>query len=135
MRHFRSIDHIGYAVRDIEKTALYYVAAWWNLSEIMEEKVQHTKIAFLKKEGFQRIELVSPLGDGIPSPVDNVLQKNGCTTYHVCYTVDNINDAVDELYDEGFKPLFEPVESIAMEGKKICYLFHLHVGLIEIVEE
>lgn len=59
----------------------------------------------------------------------------GCTTYHVCYVVDDIEEAVEDLYDEGFKPLFEPVGSVAMNNRKICYLFHLHIGLIELVSE
>lgn len=133
MKHLLKIDHIGYAVRDINKTAQYYIDAGWILSEVFDEEVQQSKIAFLTKEGFTKIELVAPLIEGSPSPVDTILQKIGCSTYHVCYVVEDIEQAVEDLFDEGFKPLFEPVESIAMEGHQICYLYHLHVGLIEIV--
>ena len=73
MKHLLKMDHIGYAVRDIEKSAALYVSAGWNLSPIYEELVQHAKIAFLTKPGMNTIELVSPLvGD---SPVDNILRK------------------------------------------------------------
>ncbi len=133
MKHLKSINHIGYAVRDIKMTAKYYVDAGWNLSEIFNEEVQQVQIAFLTKEGFPKIELVAPLKEDVPSPVDNYLQKIGCGTYHVCYDVDDIDQAVEDLFDEGFKPLFEPIESVAMAGHKICYLFHLHLGLIELV--
>ena len=133
MKHFLRINHIGYAVKDIKKTAQYYTEAGWTLSEIFEEDVQQTKIAFLEKKGFTTIELVAPLKDGVPSPVDNILQKIGCSTYHVCYDVEDMEQAVEDLFDEGFKPLFKPVESIAMSGHQICYLYHLHIGLIELV--
>ena len=133
MKHLKSVNHIGYAVRDIQKTAQYYLDAGWQLSEIYEEEVQHAKIAFLTKDGFQKIELVAPLKEGEISPVDTYLQKIGCCTYHVCYDVDDIEQAVEDLFDEGFKPLFEPVESVAMDNHQICYLYHLHVGLIELV--
>lgn len=133
MKNLKKINHIGYAVRDINKTAQYYMDAGWELSKIYEEEVQHTRIAFLTKEGFPTIELVAPLKDCDPSPVDNILQKIGCSTYHICYDVEDIEQAVDDLFDEGFKPLFEPVESVAMENHRICYLYHQHVGLIELV--
>ena len=133
MKHFLKVNHIGYAVRDISKTAKYYIEAGWTLSEIFEEEIQQTKIAFLTKDGFTTIELVAPLKEGSPSPVDNILQKLGCSTYHICYDVEDIEQAVEDLFDEGFKPLFEPVESVAMDGHQICYLYHLHVGLIELV--
>jgi len=133
MKHFLGINHIGYAVRDINKTARYYLDAGWTLSEIFEEDVQQAKIAFLTKEGFTKIELVAPLKEGIPSPVETILQKIGCATYHVCYDVEDIEQTVEDLFDEGFRPLFDPVESVAMDGHLICYLYHLHVGLIELV--
>ncbi len=133
MKHLLRVNHVGYAVRDINKTAQYYLDAGWKMSEIFEEEVQHTRIAFLTKDGFPAIELVASLKEGEPSPVDTILQKIGCSTYHVCYDVDDIEQAVEDLFDEGFKPLFEPVPSVAMDGHKICYLYHLHVGLIEIV--
>lgn len=133
MKHLLRINHVGYAIRDINKTAQYYLDAGWQMSEIFKEEVQHTQIAFLTKDGFPAIELVAPLKEGEPSPVDTILQKIGCSTYHVCYDVDDIEQAVEDLFDEGFKPLFEPVPSVAMDGHEICYLHHLHVGLIELV--
>lgn len=133
MKHLKSINHIGYAVRDISKSASVYTSAGWFLSPIFNEEVQGTKIAFLTKENFPTIELVAPLEEGVSSPVDNYLEKVGCSTYHVCYDVDDIEQAVEDLFDEGFKPLFMPVESVAMSGHKICYLYHMNVGLIELV--
>lgn len=131
MKHLIEMDHIGYAVKDIEKSAALYVEAGWELSPIFEEQVQHAKIAFLKKPGMTTIELVSPLvGD---SPVDNILRTQGVAPYHICYVVEDIMQAVEDLYEEGFKPLFMPVESNAMENRKICYLYHLDVGYIELV--
>ena len=131
MKNLLEIDHIGYAVRDIQITASYYRKAGWTMSEIFEENVQHARIAFLKKAGMVTIELVAPL-EG-KSPVDNVLNNSGVSPYHICYVVDDIMQAVEELYEEGFKPLFMPVESVAMENRKICYLYHLDVGTIELV--
>lgn len=128
-----SIDHIGYAVRDINETAAPYVAAGWMLSEIYNEEVQHAKIAFLTKPGMTTIELVSP-HEG-PSPVDEFLEQGGVQPYHICYVVEDIMAALEALHEEDFMPLFWPVESVAMHDKKICYLYNKNVGLIEIVEK
>ena len=133
MKHLLSVSHIGYAVKDIQQTAHLYVDAGWHMSKIYEEEVQNTKIAFLDKEGFPTIELVSPLNE-TKSPVDCYLSNNGVSPYHICYNVDDIDQAVEDLYEENFKPLFMPVESVAMANRKICYLHHMELGLIEIVE-
>lgn len=131
MKHLLSIDHIGYAVRDIAETAAPYIAAGWTLSEVFNEEVQHAKIAFLTKPGMTTIELVSPL-DG-KSPVDRFLENGGVQPYHICYVVEDIWEAVEELHNEGFVPFFMPVPSVAMNNREICYLYHDDVGVVEIV--
>lgn len=133
MKNFIAIDHVGYAVRDIMTTAQPYIDAGWQLSEIFEEQVQRTKIAFLTRPGFTTIELVSPL-DG-PSPVDKFLEQGGTQPYHICYTVEDVMDSVEALHEENFMPLFWPVESVAMDNRMICYLYNENVGLIEIVNK
>lgn len=134
MKHLKSLNHIGYAVKEIATPLKHYLDAGWTASDVYEETVQNTKIVFLTKAGFPTIELVSPL-NGTPSPVDNVLKKNGNSPYHICYDVDNIDQAVEDLYEEGFNPLFMPVASVAMDNHKICYLQHKELGIIEIVED
>lgn len=134
MKHLLKLDHIGYAVSDIEKTASHYVDAGWELSEVYDEVVQNARIAFLTKQGFPTIELVAP-GSGEKAPVSSILKKSGVTPYHMCYEVDDIFQAMEDLYEEGFVPLFMPVESVAMHGRKICYLTSLDVGTIEIVSQ
>jgi methylmalonyl-CoA/ethylmalonyl-CoA epimerase len=124
--------HIGYAVKEIAVTADYYIRAGWSLSELQIDTIQNTEIAFLSKVGFPLIEFVAPVNDS--SPVVKILEKSGVTTYHICYEVDDINIAVYELRKQKFILLFKPVEAIALNNHKICYLFNKDVGLIELVE-
>lgn len=125
--------HIGYAVKDILLTAEYYLKVGWNISDIQEDSIQNTKIAFLSRAGFPLIELVAPIDD--KSPIVKTLEKVGVTTYHVCYEVDDIDIAVLNLKKQRFLPLFRPVEAIALENRKICYLYNKDVGLIELVNK
>ena len=133
MKYLMQMDHIGYAVHDIGQTAEPYLKGGWTLSEVFDEKVQNARIAFLTKPGMMKIELVAPL-EG-KSPVDHVLEVQGVAPYHVCYVVEDIMSAVEDLFEEGFRPLFLPVPSVAMENRKICYLYHIDVGTIELVSK
>lgn len=133
MKHLQKLDHIGYAVNDIAATSRHYTAAGWTLSDIMDEPAQNVKVAFLTRKGFQTIELVMPGGNG-KDPVTQVLKRSGVNPYHLCYEVDDIEKAAEDLYEEGFVPLFMPIEAVAMGGRKICYMCSLEVGTIELVE-
>lgn len=128
-----SFHHIGYAVKDIDATAQFYLKTGWEKSDTVLDPTQNTYIAFLSREGFPTIELVAPVDE--QSPICNTLKKNGVGTYHVCYSVPNIEEAVLELRSQRFMPLFQPVEAVAINNHRICYLMHPQVGLIELVEE
>ena len=147
-----TFHHIGYAVKSIAKTAARYVDAGYTQSEVIYDPIQQTNIAFLTKNGCPRIELVEGVyyaenkdvantpprvanGDKTVGVVQNILQKVGVSPYHVCYEVKNIEEAIMELRKQRDLQLCKPVEAVAIDNKKICYLMHPEVGLIEIVEQ
>lgn len=125
--------HIGYAVRSITETAAFYTCAGWELSDIQIDPEQNTYIAFLTREGFPLMELVAPVDNN--SPINDTLKKMGVTSYHICYEVPNIDEAIRDLRLKRFMLLFKPVNAIALGNKKIGYLMHPSVGLIELVEK
>jgi len=125
--------HIGYAVKDIIKTAEFYLSAGWRLTEIQNDLIQNTKIAFLIKKEMPLIELVAPISE--TSPITSTLEKSGITPYHICYEVDNIEKSIHKLKNLRFLELFEPVKAIAFDNRKICYLYNRDVGLIEILNK
>ncbi len=69
------------------------------------------------------------------SPVYNILKKVGVSAYHFCYEVDNLQNSIEELEAKDFRLLVEPVGAIAFDNRKICFLYHLDAGLIELLEQ
>jgi methylmalonyl-CoA/ethylmalonyl-CoA epimerase len=128
-----NFHHIGYAVNDISITAEYYVRGGWVLSDVYIDLTQNAKIAFLFKDDFPLIELVAPINEN--SPVIKTLDKMGVTSYHICYEVDNIEQSIKTLKELHFVLLSKPVDAIALENRKICYLYHSHIGLVELLNK
>ncbi len=124
--------HIGVATNNIDNTAQYYIKAGYKKTETVYDSVQNVNICFLEKKGMPTIELLEPVDE--KSPVYKIIKNLGVTPYHCCYKVTNIDIAVSELRHKKYVVLFKPVEAIAMENHKICFLFNKEVGLIEIVE-
>lgn len=125
--------HIGIATDCIEKTAEYYLEAGYTMTGKTYDLIQDVNIVFLTKDGMPMIELLEP--GSVHSPVSKTLEKSGVSPYHMCYSVDNMDEAVKELKKKRFLPLFRPVQAVALENKKICFLFNKEVGLIELVEK
>ncbi len=87
--------HIGFAVNDIEKVKPEYVAGGYVVSETVIEPIQKVYVAYACREGFPTVELLQPLDE--TSPIVKILAKNGPTPYHICYAVDDIDEAMQEL--------------------------------------
>lgn len=133
MLPYFKFHHIGVAVHNIMNTATYYIEAGYSNTEIVMDIVQNIKICFVSKEGMPLVELLEPVNE--TSPVCTILSKVGVSPYHICYSVRNMEMAISDLKKLKFIPLFQPVNAIALNDCRICFLYNKDVGLIELVEE
>jgi len=124
--------HIGIAVNSIKTTAQYYLDADYVVSDTIYDPIQNVSIAFLEKNGMPRIELVESTSNN--SSVSKIIEKLGVSPYHMCYEVDDIKLAINELKKKKYLLLARPVIAVAMNKRKICFLYNKDVGLIELVE-
>lgn len=132
MLPYLRFHHIGIATFDIETTGSEYQHAGYAKSPTVSDPVQDVKICFLEKPGMPRLELLEP-ADG-NSPVTKILRGNGVTPYHMCYEADDLGQAVSDLKKRRFLVVAKPVEAVAMGGRRVCFLYHKTVGLVELVE-
>jgi methylmalonyl-CoA/ethylmalonyl-CoA epimerase len=105
------------------------------------QKVTASFIAADKGEGTY-IELLEPLSDD--SPITNFLKRRGGGLHHLCFEVDNIDRAVDELVAKGFKMVSAPVECVgydrgfrpgSTQPTKIAFFLLLNKILIELLQK
>lgn len=94
------IDHIGYAVKNIDKAKKSMETLGYSFEPTVEDRVRNIFIAFGEFDGY-RVELVAPMSKG--SPVDMYLSKIGPTPYHVCYRSSDIEADIAELQKTGLR--------------------------------
>jgi len=113
------IDHIGIAVRSIEKTSELFsnilglkVAG----EEIVEE--QKVKVAFLPlgDSELELLESTSPEG-----PIARFIEKKGEGIQHIAFRVDNIEKTLEKLKKEGVR-LIDEKPRYGAGGAKIAFL-------------
>lgn len=128
-----NIDHIGYAVKRIEKAQKAFEKLGFVFEPVINDTDRNVKLAFGIKDGY-RIELVSPLDKNQKSPVDQYLSNSIGTPYHICYESSCFENDLDELIIQGYKVIIEPKPAVAFGGKKVAFLMNIGFGLMEIVE-
>ena len=134
MLPYLRFHHIGMAVSNIENTVNQYIffGGGYFRTPTVFDPVQRVNICFLEKRGMPCIELLEPGEE--TSPVTKILRNNGVTPYHICYETDDLEQAIADLKARRFLVVVKPVEAVAIENRKVCFLYHKDVGLIELVE-
>jgi len=87
----------------------------------------------LDKDESPILELVAAISS--ESPITNILAKSGPTPYHNCFEVDDLTESIASLKQWGYRRLSAIVPAIAFGNRKICFLYHKEVGLIELLEK
>lgn len=127
------VDHIGYAVKNMEKAISSFQSLGYIFEEIVTDEKRGIYICFGNNGAF-RIELISPI-KGMESPADGWLKKNGPSPYHICYISDNLEKDIEVLSQQKYQVVIPPDTAIAFGGKRVAFLYNLQQGLLEIVEE
>ena len=127
------IDHIGYAVKNIEKAVSDFTKLGFSFEKPIEDTDRNVMLAFGKNDSYC-IELVSPLNKDNSSPIDLHLTKLGATPYHICYSSESLEEDIENLKSQGFKEVIPPHKAIAFDNRRVVFLSKLSMGLLEIVE-
>ena len=129
------MDHIGIAVRDIDRSLKKWESVFAiKVSGTEEIKERAIKLAYLDVPGESAVELIEPLEEG--TPVDRFLKSRGEGIHHICLEVEDINGSVRDLQSKGMEFVTdEPVKGA--EGSRIIFLKpqNLNGVLIELKEK
>ena len=126
--------HVGIAVQNInEAIQAYEVLGYSKVSAINIDPIQKVQLCFLDKDQSPTLELVAAISS--ESPVTNILAKSGPTPYHNCFEVGDLTESVASLKQLGYRRLSAIVPAIAFGNRKICFLYHKELGLIELLEK
>ncbi|MBO8167565.1 MAG: methylmalonyl-CoA epimerase [Thermoanaerobacteraceae bacterium] len=101
----KKIDHIGIAVKSIEKARKFYEGVLgMNVTEIEEVPEQKVKVAFLPT-GDSELELLESTDpDG---PIAKFIAAKGEGIQHIALRVDDIEQALAELKEKGVRLIDE----------------------------
>ena len=130
---FSTVDHIAFAVRDIEEAIAFYSKMFdvtdWERTPMPE---RHQMVASAHVGGFM-LELIAPTSE--EAAFAKYLRERGPGMHHVAYRVENIEAALAEVKARGV----QPIDEVARPGLHNHLVAFLHpkstMGvLIELVQ-
>ncbi|QKD03299.1 methylmalonyl-CoA epimerase [Mesorhizobium loti] len=115
------LNHVALAVPDLEAAIATYRGTLG--AEVTEPQAlpEHGVTVVFVNVGNTKIELLEPLGEG--SPIAAFLAKNPSGgMHHLCYEVDDILAARDQLKAAGARVLGDGNPKIGAHGKPVLFL-------------
>ncbi|NOY62757.1 MAG: VOC family protein [Gammaproteobacteria bacterium] len=125
--------HIGIATRNIAKTAQAYACMGFTATTVVYDAIQKVNICFVSKANTPLIELVEPTES--QSPINKILDDVGTSPYHICYQTTEMEADIEALQEQQYVLLQRPVAAVALDNRRICFLYNRDMGLIELLEE
>lgn len=127
----KRLEHVAITVKNMDDAR----NTWMNVLGIgqeYEEQIGQTKLAMLPV-GQTYIELLS--AEGPDSPVNAWMDQNGESLWHLCFEVEDIDEAVAELKAKGVKLRTDAPQN-GHGGSRIIFLDPAATGnvLIELAE-
>ena len=115
------LNHVAIAVPDLEAAAAQYRDALGaNVGAPQDEPDHGVTVIFIELHN-TKIELLYPLGED--SPINGFLEKNPSGgIHHVCYEVDDIIAARDQMVASGLRVLDNGEPKIGAHGKPVIFL-------------
>jgi len=115
----KKINHIGIAVTSIQEALPFYRdnlgMSFQGVEEVAEQKV---KVAMLQI-GEAKIELLEPTDPD--SPIARFIEKNGSGIHHLAYEVENIEQAIAKLEQEGVR-MIDRTPRYGAHGTRIAFI-------------
>jgi len=115
------LNHVAIAVPDLAAaSAVYRDTLGAKVSDPIDEPDHGVTVVFVELPN-TKIELLHPLGDA--SPIQGFLDKNpGGGMHHVCYEVDDIIAARDQMKATGARIIGNGEPKIGAHGKPVLFL-------------
>jgi methylmalonyl-CoA/ethylmalonyl-CoA epimerase len=115
------LNHVAIAVKDLEKaSSVYKNALGAKVGAPMAQPEHGVTVVFIELPN-TKIELLEPLGEG--SPIAKFLEKSpDGGIHHVCYEVDDIIAAREQLKAQGARVLGDGNPKIGAHGKPVLFL-------------
>lgn len=128
------VEHIGIAVKDINKTGQLYELLLKNSSYKTETVVSEAVITSFFRSGDIKIELLEAIND--ESPIAKFIEKKGEGIHHIAFEVEDIDAEIFRLKNEGFIILNDKPKKGA-DNKLVCFLHPKSTNgvLIELCQE
>jgi len=117
------LNHIGFVVENIsEYTKIFEALGMDDITEAVTNPLQKVSASFVNVFPAEDVHVELLESSDENSPITNFLKKRGGGLHHLCFEVEDIEEARDRLLEKGFRLIVppEPCEAYDLNFKREC---------------
>tara|TARA_R110001606_G_scaffold270916_1_gene419466 strand:+ start:964 stop:1368 length:405 start_codon:yes stop_codon:yes gene_type:complete len=127
------IHHFGYLTSSIDSSVKEFSALGYvTFDKLYFDEVRGINIQFIRSMSGELIELIESVSEN--SIVQGLLTKNKNSIYHICYYIDDIQEKISTLSEQGFVLISKPQPAIALSNCNVAFLLSKNAGMVELYE-
>lgn len=131
------INHIGYAVQNIDKSISdFYRLGYQPVGKRVRDISRNLWFQFISNDEIC-IELVQTIDEEKDSSVKGIIERNrGGIPYHICYEVDDILENIETMKGLGGYILLDyRTKEESIHGNASAFLYNRNMGMVELWEK
>lgn len=125
------VNHIGIFTKNIDKTLDEYQRLGFVLkTKIVYDSLRNIKVVLLEFDEII-IELIEANDNNSFKIFDKLSFPVG---YHVCFQVKDLDNTVQKLIEDSYHLITPPLPTKLFDNKRVVFLYHKYIGLLELLE-
>lgn len=129
-----TFHHFGLAAKNSAAARKVLDGMGYRCGDEIHDPLQEVMLVWCTHATMPAVEIVAPSDKA--GPLDNILQSDSASFYHLCYAAADIEATVDAIKAAGIRIIqrVAPKPAVLFDGKRVGFYQVKGFGLIEIVE-
>ena len=127
-----TFHHLGYATKSSVELIKFLSNLGYSIGELTHDPLQNVDIRLCVCSNQPNIEIIESSDEN--SPVTQMISKHGSIIYHICYEVESISKALQDMDEAGIRYLLisDAKPAILFENRVVCF-YKTMFGVIELL--
>jgi methylmalonyl-CoA/ethylmalonyl-CoA epimerase len=128
------IDHICFAVRDLNESLTYWqqTFGYRQMTQPVINTRQKVKVVFMCKDNSLMVKLIEPMPGN--RSVTNLVEQGGGGFHHICFRCKDLPSQVEELMAKNVKMLAPPQPGEAFNNHDIAFFLAKNRITFEVID-
>ncbi len=134
-RYGLTFHHFGLATKQPEKAVAFLKSLGYSIGTSVLDELQNVNLLLCRHDAMPAIEIISPVRNGAPCPLDTFLKSSPALVYHLCFDCDDVAASVAAMENDQHQVVCvsEPKPAVLFGGREVSFYRISGFGLIELL--